>query len=224
MRALPLLLTLALIAGCDDAPTDRPGAGDRPTPKVDRAVEDAQPAGEFERSYPADTTPPPGTRYPCPFSPLPPTMDGIPAAHHAFADRFFGVVVKAIHARLRAELALAKARGNRANDEAAATRYETETRELAAALRASQAPPSLAQLPEQTARAVELQGVIYAAALRGSALDSKRHRESGGLLRKAYSSVQGRFPKMSEPVKKSIYHHFCALDISGSTQVFELRR
>lgn len=185
------------------------------------ADEDKLPGETFTSVYPKDTTPPQGTRYPCAFTPLPKDMKGIPAYHHKFMDGFCALLVQGIHARLRAELALYRARQKKTTDEESARAYQEKVDELVTKLSGLTPPSTLKKLPGQVARALALQKEIYLQALKGGDLDRQKHSQSGSLLRGAWNTVDRRFPKKSPAVKKSLFHHFCALDISGSTKVFE---
>lgn len=229
MRYPTLLLMLLSTLGCGDGSSSsggpaRPGTSSPAADAKTASWEDAQPATPFTSAYPKDTSPPRGTRYPCAFTPLPPAMEGIPPHLHPFLDRCLGRVVEAIHARLRAELALAVARQRGTEDEAAAAAYEKTIDGLLPQLAAIETPGSLAGLTGQIAEAITLQKTIYAAALRGGDLDRSAHGRSGQLLRQVWTRLQTRCPKMAPAVNKSIFHHFCALDISGSTAVFAKKK
>src|SRR6185436_6475395 len=58
------------------------------------------PATRGEEAYPADITPPAGTRYPCALTALPRELPGIPPADHAYINRAYAVILRATHAKL----------------------------------------------------------------------------------------------------------------------------
>jgi len=78
-------------------------------------------------SYPADITPPPGTRYPCALIALPPGLPGVPPADRAVVNRTYSRVLRATQAKLVLLKALEEGQGM----SAALARYLEETEALA---------------------------------------------------------------------------------------------
>jgi len=177
-------------------------------------------AGAFasaQDSYPADITPPPGTRYPCALTALPPGLPGIPPADRAFVNRTYSRVLRATQAKLLVLKALEQGQGMGA----ALARYLEATEALAGRQKADAVPEGLGPFQQDVLAALELQQAFFrkAAPLResGSGMDVAfqlpEGRQASARLIAAFSQMQSRYPSWSAETRDSVYHHLCALDL-----------
>ena len=199
MRTAGLLGFLVLLSGCDPV-----------------ASEDSAPGAIFADWYPANTSPPAGTAYPCAFTPMPKTLDGIPPSHHRFLNHVCSLLVKAIHQRLLAHQALAAGNG------AGLETYLAATRELQKKIRDEEAPSSMRAFRDDLVAGLEGEMTAYGAAFAARRSGNEAiqalgaapgGREASGRLISAWQKMEARYPKWTPDVKNSLYHHLCALDI-----------
>ena len=168
-------------------------------------------------SYPADITPPPGTRYPCALTALPRGLPGIPEADRAFIDRTYARVLRATQAKLL----LLKALEERREVSAALSRYSETTQGLAARQGDDAVPAGLEAFQQDVLAALDLQQRFFskAAPLResGRSMDEvyriPEGRKASTRLVAAWSRMQSRYPAWPPSTRDSIYHHLCALDL-----------
>jgi hypothetical protein len=168
-------------------------------------------------SYPADITPPPGTRYPCALTALPPGLPGVPPADRAFVNRIYSRVLRATQAKLVLLKALEAGQGM----SAALARYLEETEALAGRQKADAVPEGLGPFQQDVLAALELQQGFFRKALplreagRGMdvAYQLAEGRQASARLIAAFGQMQARYPSWSPATRDSIYHHLCALDL-----------
>ena len=167
-------------------------------------------------AYPADITPPAGTRYPCALKALPRELPGIPAGDRAYINRTYAVIIRATHAKLLVLKALEEGGDLRL----ALARYQDATRPLA--LRLTEATPAgLAAFQEDVRQALALQQQFFAEAVSlreaGRGMSEvyavPQGRQASAKLISAWGRMQARYPSWSADTKDSIYHHLCALDV-----------
>lgn len=180
-------------------------------------AEDDAPGEVYESWYPADITPPPGTKYPCAVTAMPKDLEGVPPSHKRYIDHAFSLILKAVHARLGAWEAL----GSPAPDPAILENYLAVTRDVAAKLKAEPTPWSLLPFRDDVIAGLEFQISFFEKAypLRRSGKSFEEWsavpegRTASGKLITAWGRIQARYPKMSAAVSASLMHHLCALDI-----------
>lgn len=168
-------------------------------------------------SYPADITPPPGTRYPCALTALPRGLPGVSEADRAYLNRTYARILRATQAKLVLLKALEESRGI----EPAAAQYRDATRGLAARQESDGVPGGLEPFQEDVLAALTLQQAFFskAAALRqgGRGMDEvysvAEGRQASARLIAAWSRMQARYPGWPPETRDSIYHHLCALDL-----------
>ncbi len=168
-------------------------------------------------SYPADITPPAGTRYPCALTALPPGLPGVPPADRAFVNRTYSRVLRATQAKLVLLKALEEGQGM----SAALARYLAETEGLAGRQKADVVPEGLGPFQQDVLAALELQQGFFRKALplreagRGMdvAYQLPEGRQASARLIAAFGQMQARYPSWSPATRDSIYHHLCALDL-----------
>lgn len=184
---------------------------------VGPAALQASPQSAADDTYPADITPPPGTRYPCALTPLPRSLPGIPEGDRAYINHVYTRVLRATQAKLVLLKALEDANGvSKALD-----RYRDTTRRLTEGLAAESAPSGLGPFQEDVIQAVALQQAFFAKAapLResGSSMADvyriAEGRQASSRLISAWGRMQARYPAWAPETKDSIYHHLCALDL-----------
>ena len=178
----------------------------------------AAPAAQagFEDWYPRDIQPPPGTRYPCALTALPPGLPGIPADEHRFINHIYALILRATQAKL---VMLRELEGAAAA--AAWAGYQRDTQAALRTLRAEPPPAGLAAFRDRVAAAIELQMTFFA-----KALDAHRHgqtlaqifripeaRAASARLQAAWAQMAARYPDWPAATRDSIYHHLCALDL-----------
>ena len=170
-----------------------------------------------DEPYPADITPPDGTRYPCALTALPRTLPGIPEADRAYINRAYTRVLRATQAKLVMLKALDESRGV----EESLLRYREVTARLTDSLRGEAAPAGLEPFQADVAQALILQQAFFAQAapLRqaGGSMQEvyavPEGRQASSRLISAWGRMQARYPSWSPETKDSIYHHLCALDL-----------
>jgi hypothetical protein len=179
------------------------------------ALSDAA-AQTFENWYPADITPPAGTRYPCSLTALPADLPGIPAADHRFINHVYSLILRATQAKL----VLLKALDD-GSAEAAFGDYLRKTSNALNTLRAEPVPAGLDKFRDHVATALRLQMQFFS-----KALEARRHgqsmaqvfqigegRQASQLLQRAFRLMAARYPAWSAATQQSVYHHLCALDL-----------
>jgi len=174
-------------------------------------------AAPAQDSYPADIAPPPGTRYPCALTALPPGLPGVPPADRAFVNRTYSRVLRATQAKLL----LLKSLDERQGMSDALARYLGETEALAGRQKADAVPEGLGPFQKDVLAALELQQAFFRKALplreagRGMdvAYQVPEGRQASARLVAAFGQMQARYPSWSAETRDSIYHHLCALDV-----------
>jgi hypothetical protein len=170
-----------------------------------------------DEDYPADITPPPGTRYPCALTPLPRGLPGIPEADRTYVNRTYARILRATQAKLVALKALQEQ-----HDVATALdRYDSRVADLTERTRREPAPPGLAPFQEDVLAALDLQRRFFARAgamrLEGGSMGEvyalPEGRQASTRLIAAWQKMQARYPAWSSATRDSIYHHLCALDL-----------
>ena len=174
-------------------------------------------AARAQDSYPTDIAPPPGTRYPCALTALPPGLPGVPPADRAFVNRTYSRVLRATQAKLL----LLKSLDERQRMSDALARYLDETEALAGRQQADAVPEGLGPFQQDVLAALELQQAFFRKALplreagRGmdAAYQMPEGRQASARLVAAFGQMQARYPSWSAETRDSIYHHLCALDL-----------
>lgn len=174
-------------------------------------------AAPAQDSYPADIAPPPGTRYPCALTALPPGLPGVPPADRAFVNRTYSRVLRATQAKLL----LLKSLDERQGMSDALARYLGETEALAGRQKADAVPEGLGPFQKDVLAALELQQAFFRKALplreagRGmdAAYQMPEGRQASARLVAAFGQMQARYPSWSAETRDSIFHHLCALDL-----------
>lgn len=177
----------------------------------------AAPAASAQDAYPADITPPPGTRYPCALTALPRGLPGIPETDRAFINRSYARVLRATQAKL----VLLQALEERREIGARLVRYRETTDGLRARQQGDSVPAGLEPFQQDLVAAFELQQAFFskARALRelGRGMDEvyriPEGRQASSRLIAAWSRMQTRYPGWPPETRDSIYHHLCALDL-----------
>jgi hypothetical protein len=167
--------------------------------------------------YPADISPPAGTRYPCALTALPRGLPGIPEADRAFINHTYSRILRATQSKLVLLVALEQQR------EASTqfVRYQETAEGLLARQRAEDVPAGLEPFQQDVLTALELQRTFFSAAEvereRGGSMADVYRIPEGRLASKrliaAWGRMQARYPGWPEATRDSIYHHLCALDL-----------
>ena len=174
-------------------------------------------SGAAQDSYPADITPPAGTRYPCALTALPQGLPGIPEADRAYLNHTYARILRATQAKLVLLKVLEEGRAIGP----ALDRYQDATGGLAARQKIDSVPAGLEPFQEDVLAALALQQAFFskAAALRqvGRGMDEvysvTEGRQASARLIAAWSRMQARYPGWPPETRDSIYHHLCALDL-----------
>ena len=167
--------------------------------------------------YPADISPPAGTRYPCALTALPRELAGVPEADRAFVNRTYARILRATQAKLVVLQALEAEAGARA----AVDTYLEATAALATRQQADAVPAGLEPFQKDVLAAIELQRAFFGKALGlregghglAEAYRLPEGRQASVHLVAAWTSMQARHPAWSAETRDSIYHHLCALDL-----------
>jgi len=175
------------------------------------------PLATAQDDYPADITPPPGTRYPCALTALPQGLPGIPETDRAFINRSYARILKATQAKLVLLNALEQQREMRAR----LLRYLETTEGLLARQRTEEVPAGLEPFQQDVLGALELQRTFFSKAEaereRDGSMDDVYRIPEGRLassrLIAAWGRMRARYPGWPSETRESIYHHLCALDL-----------
>jgi hypothetical protein len=167
--------------------------------------------------YPADITPPPGTRYPCALTALPRDLPGVPASDRLFINHVYSMILKATQAKL----VLLKALEGDAGLDVALERYLAATATARARLAAETPPEGLEPFAADVVGALDLQVSFFRSGVKARAdgasvaqlFQNPDGRRASALLISAWGRMQRRYPGWSPEVRDSIYHHLCALDL-----------
>jgi hypothetical protein len=174
-------------------------------------------AAPAQDRYPADIAPPPGTRYPCALTALPPGLPGVPPADRAFINRTYSRVLRATQAKLVLLKALEEGQGM----SPALARYLEQTEALAGRQKADVIPEGLGPFQQDVLAALALQQGFFRKALplreAGRGMDAAYQlpegRQASARLVAAFGRMQARYPSWPAETRDSIYHHLCALDL-----------
>ena len=173
--------------------------------------------GSPQDAYPADITPPPGTRYPCALTALPKGLPGVPEADRAYINRTYARILRATQVKLVLLKALEESR----DIGPALGRYRDATGALAVRQSGERPPGGLEPFQDDVLGALALQQAFFsrAAALRqgGHGMDEvyavAEGRQASARLIGAWSRMQARYPGWPPQTRDSIFHHLCALDL-----------
>lgn len=188
-------------------------------------------ADGYEDTYPQDISPPEGTNYPSPLSPLPHPLTGITREERGFVNHTAGLLLRAARARLAFW---------EDEDDGALAAYAREVQAVGEALRAEAAPPGLEPFVDDLLRALEAQVEFHRQLLAGLEAEQK---EIAGLaveeqqerlracwqrlhqtlpagqtstrrLHAAWDALESRYGATWAPeVRDSLQQHLAALDV-----------
>lgn len=167
--------------------------------------------------YPADISPPPGTRYPCALTALPRGLPGIPEADRAFINHSYSRILRATQSKLVLLNALEQQRETSAR----LLRYQETTAALLARQAAETIPAGLEPFQQDVLGALELQRIFFSKAQaereRGASMRDvyriPEGRQASSRLVAAWGRMQARYPGWPSETRESIFHHLCALDL-----------
>lgn len=207
LRSLALLLLLVSGTGCV-----------RLTFEIVWDEQD-QSEGPYEDWYPADITPPAGTQYPCALTALPRDLPGVPKGDRRFVNHVYSMVLKATQAKL---VLLSALQGSDAPAlEQASAAYRRTMDEALKKVRAESVPPGLEGFAQDVIAALDLQRNAFDQAVRARAQGGPpdqvfripESREASQRLMAAWNRMSQRYPDWPQPMRDSVYHHLCALDL-----------
>lgn len=175
------------------------------------------PLATAQDDYPADITPPPGTRYPCALTALPRGLPGIPETDRAFINHSYSRILRATQAKLVLLNALEQQRDTSAR----LLRYQETIEALLARQAAEPVPGGLEPFQQDVLTALQLQRNFFFKAQaereRGDSMDDVNRipegRQASARLVAAWGRMQARYPGWPSGTRESIYHHLCALDL-----------
>jgi hypothetical protein len=204
MRGRAALLAVVVACGCADVSGKGPDAPGSPPPMG-------------EDWYPADITPPEGTRYPCALTALPRDLPGIPAADRTYVNHVYSLLLRATQEKLR----LLKTLEQAADIARAHARYEKETGALAERLGREPVPAGLQPFHDDVLAALELQRAFFTSAVAqraagrtmGEVYSIPQGRQASSKLIGAWGAMERRYPAWPAETRDSVYHHLCALDL-----------
>lgn len=193
-------------------------ACDRVTFSIER-TDEVQSEASYEDWYPASITPPAGTQYPCALTALPRDLPGIPKGDRRSSTTSYAMLLKATQAKLVLLSAL-HGSGTPALEQASAT-YRRTTDEALEKVRAEPVPPGLEGFAQDVITALELQRDAFDQAVRTRAQGSPpdevfrmpEARKASQRLIAAWNKMSRRYPDWPQPMRDSVYHHLCALDL-----------
>lgn len=206
-KLLLLLVSASGMAGCD-----------RVTIWIEWD-EQVQSKESYEDWYPADITPPAGTRYPCALTALPRDLPGIPKGDRRFVNHVYTMLLKATQAKL--VLLSALDGSDTAALEQSSAAYRRTMDEALEKVRAEPVPPGLEGFAQDVIAALELQRDAFDQAVRARTRGGRtdevfrmpESREASQRLIAAWNKMSQRYPDWPQPMRDSVYHHLCALDL-----------
>lgn len=169
--------------------------------------------------YPADISPPPGTRYPCALTALPRGLPGIPEGDRRFINHVYTLILRETQAKLVLQKALAEGQGP--GLAIALARYRRTTEDALAKIRAEPLPSGLESFTADVIAAIALQRSAFEQAVKAR-LDGKpageeyrapEGRTASRRLIGAWHKMMRRYPDLPPDMRDSVYHHLCALDL-----------
>lgn len=178
----------------------------------------AQSVQNSDNWYPASIALPANHRYPCNLTPLPRDLTGITQNEKTYVNHSFSLLLKMLQAKIvmfDTVMWDKQAYNNVYNTYYAST--------VAARQKFMQipTPKGLEGFRNDVVNAVDKQIVFFRAAASArqsgkstqEVLQIPQAKEASSLLMSAWGKIQSRYPGMSAPVKDSMYHHLCALDV-----------
>lgn len=173
---------------------------------------------QFTDWYPQSITPPSGHHYPCALTALPRDLTGIPAGDKQFINHVYAMLLKCLQAKLVMIDTLMQ--NNQAYGGAYA-QYYSQTAAYRQKIVAEPVPKGLETFRNTVVNALDTQMAFFAKAVKArqsgqsaqEVLNIPEGRTASSLLQSAWGSMASRYPSWSNPVKDSIYHHLCALDL-----------
>ncbi len=172
----------------------------------------------FDNWYPSSITPPAGHRYPCALTALPASLDGIPEADRQFINHTYSMILKCLQAKMLMLDSLYQNRRSYASEYSAYYSAVTAARKK---ILDEPCPRGLEGFKNDVIQALDQQIVFFRKAVEArqtgesmqKVLGLAEGRAASGLLQAAWSKMANRYPQWSQPVRESIYHHLCALDL-----------
>lgn len=168
-------------------------------------------------AYPADITPPDGTRYPCALTALPRGLPGIAEADRDYLNRTYARLLRATQAKL----VLLRALEERQDLGGRLERYLSALDALSGRQRDDSVPAGLEPFQQDVLAALGLQQAFFSKAVplreAGRGMDEAYRiaegRQASSRLIAAWSRMQARYPAWPAETRDSVYHHLCALDL-----------
>jgi len=168
--------------------------------------------------YPRNIDLPAGHSYPCALTALPTTLEGVPAADRTFINHIYAMLLQCVQAKtimvdsLRADVRdFAKANAS----------YYAKTTQARQKIMTEPVPAGLQAFRDGVVQALDQQILFFARAAKArssgtsfqAVMEYSEGRNASNLLLQAWGVLQSKYPALSQPVKESMYHHLCALDL-----------
>lgn len=168
--------------------------------------------------YPQSISLPANHKYPCALNPLPRDLTGIPQSEKLYIDHSFSLLLKLLQAKI---VMFDTVSWDNQQYQSAYSTYYSSTVKARQKLLQLATPKELEGFRNDVINGVDKQIAFFQKAAKMRA-DGKSAQDimaipegklASSLFISAWQKIATRYPGMSAPVKDSMYHHLCALDI-----------
>lgn len=168
--------------------------------------------------YPQSIALPANHRYPCTLNPLPRDLTGIPQSEKLYIDHAFSLLLKMLQAKI---VMFDTVSWDNQQYQSAYSTYYTNTVSARQKFLQLATPKGLEVFRNDVVNGLDKQVVFFqkAAKMRTDGKSAQdimaipEGKTASSLYISAWQKISARYPNLSTPVKDSMYHHLCALDI-----------
>lgn len=168
--------------------------------------------------YPQSISLPANHKYPCTLNPLPRDLTGIPQNEKLYVDHSFSLLLKMLQAKI---VMFDTVSWDNQQYQSAYSTYYSNTVSARQKFLQIATPKGLEGFRNDVVNGLDKQIVFFqkAAKMRTEGKSAQdvlaipEGKIASSLFISAWQKIAARYPNMSPPVKDSMYHHLCALDI-----------
>ena len=168
--------------------------------------------------YPQSIALPTDHKYPCALTALPRDLTGIPQSEKIYIDHAFSLLLKMVQAKV---VMFDTVWWDNQQYNSAYSNYYSKTVSARQKFLQLATPKGLEGFRNDVVNGLDKQVVFFQKAsqmrLQGKSaqdiMSISEGRLASSLYISAWQKISSRYPSMSAPVKDSMYHHLCALDI-----------
>ncbi|MCW5821632.1 MAG: hypothetical protein KIT34_02455 [Cyanobacteria bacterium TGS_CYA1] len=168
--------------------------------------------------YPQSISLPANHKYPCALNPLPRDLKGIPQNEKLYIDHSFSLLLKMLQAKI---VMFDTVSWDNQQYQSAYTTYYFSTVSARQKFLQLATPKGLEGFKNDVINGLDKQIVFFqkSAKMRADGKSAQdilaipEGKAASSLYMSAWQKIETRYPGLSAPVKDSMYHHLCALDI-----------